>query len=232
MLSWRSIAVGELGVGSGGLTFQIVPGPLLQVAGARWSVDDAGSMSTGAFSVDPAQPDLTTRLSLDNVPLRPWVDVMSQGRVTGGGRLTGWLESRLCLAPAFAIELRGGHLRSSERGVIRFMDDPETQAMLESHAARIADESGQDRGAVQKRIVESLKDFAFDDLSFDLVNSGKGIDLKTHVAGKGRSIQQELDLTVNLHGFDELVDLAVGAKLGLERAQRRLVPRQTKRQRQ
>jgi hypothetical protein len=104
--------------------------------------------------------------------------------------------------------------------------------MVEAHVARIADASGKHGGVVQQRIVASLKDFAFDQLSFDLVAAGDGLDLRTHIAGRGRQVPQELDLNVNLNGFDALVDLALRVQLGLarakEHAQQKLAPNPTK----
>ena len=66
------------------------------------------------------------------------------------------------------------------------------------------------------RILGSLRDFAFTELSFDFVPAGDDLTLRVQCAGKGRAVPQELDVTVNFHGFDDAVDLAVGAKLGLE----------------
>lgn len=43
-----------------------------------------------------------------------------------------------------------------------------------------------------------------------------------HAAGQGRKVPQQLELDVNLHGFDAAVDTALALKLGLDEARRRL----------
>ncbi len=127
------------------------------------------------------------------------------------------------LAPDLALDLGPGHLSAAAGGSVRFLDDPETQKMLEQHVASIGGAAaGDNSNLVRQRIVESLKDFGFTALTFDLVAHDGQLDLRSHVVGKGRKVPQELDLRVNLNGIDELLDMALDAKLGVDRARQRL----------
>ena len=174
-------------------------------------------MSASRFEFDPGHPRISTTLALDAVPLGGWLDLMSQGRVTGSGRISGLLDSRVRMSPDLHVDFGGGHLQSVGEGTLRFMDDPDTQKMLETHVASAAS-AGEYQGIVKQQIIDSLKDFVFRELTFDLIARGASLDLRTHLTGKGRTVPQELSLDINLNGFDALVDIALDAKLGLDRA--------------
>ena len=61
--------------------------------------------------------------------------------------------------------------------------------------------------------------------AFELVPSRKGLTMRVSTRGAGRKNKQELNLTVNLNGFDEFVQLALDLKLGYDRARERATER-------
>lgn len=220
---WRSVRFGDLRTLAGTLSFRLLEGSVLRVESAGWSIDEEGSMAVSAFELDPKSAEILTVLSLGAVRLEDWLDLVGRKRVTGSGRISGQIAARVRFSPQLDVDLGEGRLRAIGGGTVRFLDDPETLRLLEDHVAvSAASGAGEYQDLVKQRIVDSLKDFAYDQLTFDLVTQDGHVTLRTHVVGKGRTVPQGLDLNVNLNGFDELVEVALDLKLGVDNAKRRM----------
>jgi hypothetical protein len=106
---------------------------------------------------------------------------------------------------------------------VQVHDDPDAEAMLRQQVAQVVESTqSQHTKLLEDRLVNALKDFAYRELSFDLIPRDDGLTLQVHVAGKGRKVPQEIDLTARFHGFDQLVDLALDFQSGLTRAKDRV----------
>jgi hypothetical protein len=225
VVHWNSAQIGALRVREGTLAFRALEGFAVRVESASWAVDDQGSMSVRPFELDPEHLEIDTTLTLDAVPLAAWLDLVGRDRVSGTGRISGDLAARVVFAP-LDVDLGEGHLWAVGGGTVRFLDDPETRKLLEQHvaagAAATDDAAGDYQDVVKQRIVDSLADFAYEQLTFDLLAQDGHLTLRTHAVGKGRTVPQELDLELNLNGFDELVETALDVKLGVDNAKRRL----------
>ena len=67
--------------------------------------------------------------------------------------------------PRPAVELLDGHVAAAPGGIVRFLDDAETEALLREHVQQIAAASGHE-GAVQERLFGALQEFAYTALEF------------------------------------------------------------------
>jgi len=164
-----------------------------------------------------------TAFTLDQVSLQEWLELLSGGRVTGEGRLGGSVTLAVHTEPRLSIDLRGGRLTATPGGVVRFLDDAETEGRIRQHVRQIAVATGHD-AVVQDRLVAALREFGYTALEFRIEPDavGDGVTLRVHAAGEGRNVPQRLDLDVNLHGFDTAVDTALAIKLGLDRSRQRI----------
>jgi len=227
-LAWRTLVLGRAEAGAGRARFRVAAGPDLVVE----HVDCAlarGTLAIDGFRFGRDTETIDTRIQVEGASLDDWLRLVSGGRITGTGSLAGELQVHLDLGTGVDLDLPRGHLRAVGGGILRVLDDADTEAVVRQHARRVAQAAGRDvQGAVEDRIVSALKEFAFDDLRFELVpapadaTSPPTTTLRVHVAGKGRHVPQELDLDVNFNGFDSVVDLVLATKLGIDRAAARL----------
>ncbi|MEM7205346.1 MAG: YdbH domain-containing protein [Planctomycetota bacterium] len=213
--SWHRLTLGTVRTEAGTAHVAVTTDPLaLRVDRAEWFfAADGGRAKVEGVTVDPAAGELRARVELEGVPLDPVLAAASEGRLRGDGRIDGWLAASLAWQPSLRLRLDDGTVRAGGGGTLRFRDDPETRAMLTSYAAPIAAQAAneQQREVVQERIVDSLRNFAFTVLGIVLERRPEDLTLRVRLAGKGRDVPQELDLNVNLHGVDALVDLAFDA---------------------
>lgn len=225
-VQWRRIAVGQLAAGAGRASLGLREDGALVVHEAQWAVGDDGAMQLAQFSWSPARPVIETRLSFQRVPLEDWLAFLTDGRVTGHGRISGSLGMEVTTSPQLDVRLRSGQLAADSSGVVRLLEDETAQQLVREHARQIAAASGRGKqgNQVQERIVGALENFSYSALEFRVEPeaSGPGVTLRVHLAGKGVEVPQELDLDVNFNGFDQALDLALATKLGLDRARRRL----------
>jgi hypothetical protein len=221
-VQWRALRIGDVGTLGGFATFAIRTGNIVDVEQARWNVDERGVMALDPFRFEPARSEVATTLRVYEVPLDDWLTMFSSGRVSGTGRLDGHVSTRVTWRPKLHVAFGGGRLEGTEEGgVIRFLDDAKTRALVETYVAKpAAAQAGAYSGLVEQRIVGSLQDFAFRKLEFDLVPRDGDLDLKIRIAGKGRTEPQELDLNLNLNGFDALVEVALDTYFMLDRLRR------------
>ena len=214
---WQSVQCAAVQAGSGTAEFDLQHGPELRVR-IRQRLDEIGSIDIGELRLAPGVRSFPTTVAFDQVPLQEWLELLSGGRVTGEGRLSGSLKLIVQTEPRLSIDLQAGQLAAAPGGVVRFLEDAETAAMIRQHVQQIAAATGYD-ALVQERLVKALEEFTYTALDFhiDPDAGGEGVTLRVHATGEGRRVPQQLDLDVNLHGFDAAVDTAIAIKLGLDR---------------
>jgi hypothetical protein len=222
-VTWRRLQFAEFAAGAGEAEWQLGPGYEVTATARQRLADGIGSLELTGLRAAPGVARFPAEIAFEQVSLQELLELLSKGKVTGEGRISGDVAVVVHTKPRLAIDIQGGRLAAAPGGLVRFLDDQETEEMIREHAKQIAASTGHD-SLVQERIVGALKEFAYSTLDFRLQPEpdGKGVTLNVHAAGKGRKVPQELDLTVNLHGFDTALDTALAIKFGLDRARRSL----------
>lgn len=237
-LAWSALSMGKVSAEAGDARFTVETGPALVVDQIRCTLEGGGSLTVGGFRLARDNPSITAVVTVEGAPLDAWLDLASDGRVRGSGRLDGELEVRITLGEKFDLDLPRGRLRAAGGGTLRIVSGGETEDLVRQHARAVARAAGKEvERAVEDRIVGAMKEFAFDELRFDLVATPAsapppvddgtvaigngwpgGTTLRVHAAGKGLRVPQELSVDLNFHGFDQVVDLVRATRLGLDRA--------------
>ncbi|MEO6594162.1 MAG: YdbH domain-containing protein [Planctomycetota bacterium] len=222
-LRWKHVRVDAVEAGSGGAQCELSSGLELRATIHQRTVDEIGSIDVSELYLAPGVHSFPLTLAFDRVSLQEWLELLSRGRVTGDGRLSGKVALVLHTEPRLSIDLRNGQLAAAPGGVVRFLDDAETAGLVLHHVQQIAESTGHD-ALVQARLVEALQEFAYTELDFRILPDAEShsVTLQVHAVGEGRRVPQQLDLKVNLHGFDTAVDTAMTIQLGLDRARHRL----------
>lgn len=219
---WRSAQLAALKVGEGSAQFELQQGLQLLARVEQKTTDGTGTITFSGLRYTAGAGSVPAHVAFDRVPLQEWLEALSEGRITGEGRLSGDVDLVFVWAPRLDVDLKGGRLTSVDGGVVRFLDDVETKEMIRQHVDQVAAATGHDN-VVKERLVGALEDFAYSALDFRIERDPAGaVTLRVHTSGKGRRVPQEITLDVNLRGFDAAVDTALAIKLGLDRARRRL----------
>lgn len=221
-LRWTGARLGALTTLEGSAELGLEAGGTLVVHGARWAVDERGSMRLDELRVGPGTERFTTRLHLESVPLQQWLQLATRGRVTGEGRLDGSLGVAVTVQPRLDVDLQAGRLAAVGGGVVRLLEDESTEELVREHAGRVAATS-EYGPVVEDRLIAALKEFRYRELAFRL-DPGPEDDVTLHVrvAGQGVRVPQELVLDIDFRGFGQAIDLALAARAGLDRARGRL----------
>lgn len=159
-----------------------------------------GRVRAAPFHFDPADPDLRLSLSVRALAVQKVLAALSDGRATGTGRLDGRLAFRLRLGADPLLVLGDSHLASRGGGRIRFDDRDLVEAMEDS--LRDLDLSRW----MERRIAATLSDFAYRRLHLTIRRRAGTTGLRAHVSGRGHTLSQELDLTVNVDAIQRLID--------------------------
>lgn len=205
-VSWASGNVGKLAMTEGSLQWAIGPAGGVQVSEARTNLKRGGTVRLPATAIDKAGT-VRTSLVLESVALVDWLDLLAPDQATGSGRLHGSIPLTIGRKPNGRLDVKigRGFVAATDAGVIRVTDPKAIRQIL----PEFAEQSGNVK-LVRDRTIGALEDFAFDRLRFEFIeNDGKTL-LRATTSGKGRQPpHQPLDLTVNFHDLDELIDLAL-----------------------
>jgi hypothetical protein len=171
---------------------------------------DGGVITIAPFTLDRRAPRARTQLSVSNVSMEEWLPVVTQSYATGQGRISGELEVAIDLtASSPRLEDLTGHLRADpQHGFIQVTDADAVGRLLESQDPRFA--TDEVMRPVRDKIVAALQDFAFKKLTVDLSRQADHTVAQAYLSGFGRHGQdpQGINLTLDLHVDDDLVDLA------------------------
>lgn len=221
-LAWQSLRFAEITAGAGEARIELRPGLVLLAQVRQLAHDDPGALEIRGVRLAPGVTEVPATVAFEEVSLREWLELLSDGRVTGEGRMTGSVDVALRTQPRLRLGLRGGQLSAVRGGLVRFLEDDTTKQLIRQQAEQIAAASGHGN-VVKERIVGALEEFAYSALEFRVEpEPDGGATLAVHAAGQGRKVPQQLELDVNLRGFDAAVDTAFALKLGIDHARRRL----------
>jgi hypothetical protein len=209
-LAWKKTKLGGTSLGRGSLAFRSRTPGVVEVQKAELEIGE-GKVWTSSFELNPEKLDIETTLFARGVSLQKWLPVVSKQRARGSGQLSGQLRARLQWRPEPQLKLYGGYLRATGRGHFSVTDRAWLRSALERYAAGFG--AGGDRSdLIKDRLIGALVDFGYTKLSARILQERPPI-LRVETKGKGRKIPQELDLTLNVTGFDELINPGLRAWL-------------------
>jgi hypothetical protein len=168
-----------------------------------------------AFRIDPEAPVVDIQLFVEDLALEYWLELLAPEDATGDGRLSGRIPVRITTEPRLGVKVGAGFLQAESGGHLRIRDADLIREVLTQNSEEFSDETDYSQ-MVLDRITGALQDFEYSKLRFDILQQGGGLTLRVTAAGKGRKVNQELFLTVNLNGFDKLIDPALAMELGIE----------------
>ncbi|MFA7235924.1 MAG: YdbH domain-containing protein [Phycisphaeraceae bacterium] len=215
VLRWREAAAGPTSFGQGLVRFTLDNPRKLLIEQVSWRWGEAGRLWLGAAWVDPMDFDLNAQLFMERVDLDQWLDAVSVGYAEGTGQLFGRVGLRVKAEPGWRLALGEGYLYTVEGGKVKVGD----ASMVERVLAEQLRDDDRINAAVRERIVRALQSFDYKLLSFVMWQRADGEQvMSVHVSGEGGEAKQGLDLTVNLTGYEDVMDLGLRLKLGLDRA--------------
>ncbi len=204
-LTWASGRYGGVRFGGGEASFAIAADRAVHIGGARVAVGGGHAWLT-ATRVDPAAPVVRTDVLVDGLNLAPWLEALSGGRMSGTGAMSGRVPVEVAVAP-LRVELGEGELHAVGDGTFRVTDaDAVTQTLAPDY-----------NSLVETRIRGALRDFSFRTLSLRTAGRRGARVLTLHAVGRGRAVPQELDITFNVAGYQDLVDVALDTRASLAR---------------
>jgi hypothetical protein len=176
---------------------------LVDELSAHWL---GGRVSTANVRIDPSNPKFEATLVADRIQLRELLALAAEGRARGEGLISGSLVLRV---DGSRIAFGKGQLHSeSPTGEIQVADTEWLGAALDASDPRFT--AAGELQVVKERILNALKDFTYDRLTFTFAEEpASGGLLKVNTHGKGRTgpHPQELDMTLNFRGISKAVDI-------------------------
>ncbi|MEX0653198.1 MAG: YdbH domain-containing protein [Phycisphaeraceae bacterium] len=217
-LTWQTLEAGDFDFANGLVAFTIEQPDAILVERLQVHTGDGGQFQAHSFRIDPQAVDTRVDLFIEHVELERWLALVSFDRMQGQGRLSGRLPLRIRTQPSLRVGVGQGYLQAEPGGVVRLLDAAAAQDVLSEHGGP---GGSMDLPAqIQDRVVEALRDFQFDALRFDFLEDDVTDQpyMRVYTKGRGRSgDRQEIGgLTVNVRNMDDLLNLAVATKLGLE----------------
>jgi hypothetical protein len=210
VITWKRTKLGKRSFGNGSLVFRSDSPGVVEVLRSRLDLG-GGTLRTSAFLLNPKDLDIETTVFAKGISLRRWLPVVSKGKARGRGKLSGKLDWRLRWRPEMELELTGGHLRAEGRGHFAINDREWLRTALKRYAAGFGAD-GDKSDLIKDRLIGALLDFGYKTLSVKILQRRSPI-LRVATQGKGRQIPQELDLTLNVSGYQDLINPGLRAWL-------------------
>ncbi len=206
-LRWSALRVGGLRVGGEGHA------RLRLASSGALSVDDlavavgGGRVRVAPFVYDVDRPSVELDARARGLDLSRILPELTGGRARGHGRLDGRVRMSLGHDGLRSLQVREARLQSRGPGHFRFAGDQALGAIYEW--ARPLSGS-----LALRRVTGALTDFDYGRLDVRLdPRGGAPSPWIAHVVGRGRTVHQDVDLTLRFHGLQRLFDeaLRIGA---------------------
>lgn len=164
-----------------------------------------GRVHVAPLRFHPDAPELALNLTFEGVDVDRFIRAISDGRASGSGELDGRLGVHIAFGQAPKLVLGHGRFAARGQGRIRIAGN------LGTPRRPLALEQLSSSEWVQDRVIHALHDFEYSRLVLDVVGDDDSKRVVARLAGRGARTPQELDLTLNVHGIqpvvDELLDL-------------------------
>jgi hypothetical protein len=205
--------LGKLDLLKGSVDFRVERPDSLHVERARWGWV-GGQVYTYDLRINPAKPEtLNAVVYADRLDLRQLLGALAEGEASGRGQLYGRLPVRINWPD---VTFGEGFLYATGSGELSVGDNAaKVESMLDQTELG---KSGDARfKEVKSRIIQALRNFNYDTLKVDFLQKNGGLTASVTVVGKGGTgpTAQELNLTVNLNGIDQVLSQALVIKKAL-----------------
>lgn len=217
-LTASKLTSGKLALSDGVVEFRIEGPQSILIEQTNWGWA-GGRVYSHAFRIDPQNPDVDVVLYADGLRVSDMLALLADNRATGEGTMFG----RVPLVVRWPkITFGDGFLytRPGAAGGLKFLDSETASNLLEQSDPRFR--SDKNFALVKQRVVDALRDFQYDRLGLELQNDQErpgALTARLKVHGKGRTgpKPQELDLTFNFTGVDEVLNAYVGFQQWMSR---------------
>jgi hypothetical protein len=197
----RELAFGDVRMTDASLAFRVEPDAVqLERVEAGWL---GGRVFAHGVRLDPADPNVRATLYAEGLSLKEILAFAAEGRATGDGVMFGKLPVHVDWP---RVRLGRGYLRSqTPAGDIQVLDTQLMAETMERSDPRFLTDP--DLVEVKDRVVRALTDFEYDALTFDFDEESGGL-VRIHTHGRGRAGErpQELDMTLNVRGANDLLN--------------------------
>ena len=213
-LAVKRLSKGDLAFTDGAVAFTVErpDSILIEQTQFGWA---GGQVYTHAFRLNPAEPDVDVVLYADGLNVRALLDTFAEGRASGEGELYGRLPvsihwPRVTFGEGFLYS------RPGRNGQLQFGDAEALGQLMAQSDPRFAGNDGV-AAEVKDRVLRAVRDFEYDLLRVELKRDGEGLLAHVHTHGKGRVGErpQELYLTWNIRGLEELLNETLGLQAAL-----------------
>jgi hypothetical protein len=214
----HAITVAGQELTGGVVAFDLVGPNQLRVG--RLSVGWAGgTVSAAPFALNPSDPAVATMITLNHVGLREIVSLVTRGRATADGTVSGSIPVAVKLGEKGKpfVRVGQGTLRADAPGTLRLGDASEDFGDLMAKSDP-SFESDPIKRELRESVVEAMRDFDYDLLELGLHPTGDGdVRVALRIHGRGRTGNRlPLHLGVNVvEGVQASLDAYLAATSGV-----------------
>jgi hypothetical protein len=170
-----------------------------------------GRVSTKGVRIKPGEPKFEATVVADRLSLKDLLALIAPERAAGDGLMSGPVRARF---DGENFTFLGGQLRSaSATGELQVLDTKWLGETMDKSDPRFT--ADRELAEAKRRILEALADFEYDRLTFDLAEepaAGGRLSVNTHGKGRVGRRPQELDVTLNFRGINDVLN--EGLRLG------------------
>lgn len=151
----------------------------------------------GPVPIDLSKRSATVTLVAQHIGLDTFLKLVSQGKLSGQGALSG----RISLAlNGNEVTFGNGEVRSDGPGMLNFGEQ------VSDIAGEIAQKDPRLKGQEQQ-LVAALTHFKYDEIAFVFQRTQTGLSIETKISGRGtQGLKTPLDLTVHFQGLEQLLN--------------------------
>jgi hypothetical protein len=202
-LRFGHAALGTIELGKGSADFQIEDAHTFLIERAQVE-SGGGTLSVGSFRVDTREPRFALDLLCRDLPLRDWLEAISDRKLSGDGKLYGHVPIRIERRGIFRVGFGAGYLFAEPGATLRVIDLEAAGNLLPKTGGSEPDSSLMWRA----RLEEALRELEVSKLELRLVPRGEETDLTIELAGRGKlGARQEIGgLSVRIRDFTAAVN--------------------------
>lgn len=164
-----------------------------------------GRISTKNVRINPSKAAFDATVVADKLSLKDLLALIAPGRAVGDGRMSGPVRVRF---DGKDFELVGGYLRSTTpTGGLAVLDTKWLGETMDKSDPRFTADA--ELAETKRRILGALADFSYDRLNFSFAEepeAGGRLTVNTHGKGRVGGRPQELDVTLNFRGVNDVLN--------------------------
>lgn len=175
---------------------------LLNVFKFNWAGGEISS--AGPVVINPRQESVAIDLKIRHVGLNEFLKLVSSGRASGNGALSGDLPIQTRWP---RISFGTGQIRSDGPGEINFGQQ------VNDLANTVAQSDARLRGQ-KEQLIAALMNFRYDQIVFEFERTADGLQVMSRITGRGtKGTKTPIDLTIRYNGLEEALNAYLGTTL-------------------